>query len=109
MIGCASQRWQFGAPDQGQLFIERPRASSISPTCRPMIASRTVVAVLPFLLLLACEGPVPADDGKLPAPLILTESTKLDPKKTYSRIVVKASDITIDGQGAWLIGAIDGK
>src|SRR4051812_49387308 len=45
----------------------------------------------------------------LPPPLVLTESTQLDPAKTYSRIVIKASNITIDGKGAWLIGATEGK
>ncbi|MFO0805837.1 MAG: right-handed parallel beta-helix repeat-containing protein [Gemmataceae bacterium] len=36
--------------------------------------------------------------------LEITKDTTLDPAKTYGRIVVKASDITIDGKGAWLVG-----
>ena len=41
--------------------------------------------------------------------LIITESTTLDPNKTYTRIVIKASNITLDGRGAWLIGKTEGK
>ena len=41
--------------------------------------------------------------------LIITESTTLDANRTYTRIVIKASDITLDGQGAWLIGETEGK
>ncbi len=41
-------------------------------------------------------------------PLVITQDTVLDPAKTYSRIVIKASGITIDGRGAWLIGAQQG-
>jgi len=40
--------------------------------------------------------------------LVVTESTVLDPKQTYSQIIIKASNITLDGQGAQLIGATDG-
>src|SRR3954471_82147 len=47
-----------------------------------------------------------ADDSE---PLVITKNTILDPSRSYSRIVIKASDITVDGQGAWLIGATEGK
>jgi parallel beta-helix repeat protein len=67
------------------------------------------LCLLSIILLQAMPLPVPACGEELPPPLVITESTKLDPKKTYSRIVIKASDITIDGQGAWLIGATAGK
>lgn len=40
--------------------------------------------------------------------LVITESTVLDPNQTYSQIIIKASNITIDGQGAQLIGASEG-
>ena len=43
-----------------------------------------------------------------PAPLEITADTVLDPAKTYGPIVIKASNITIDGGGAWLIGARQG-
>ncbi len=40
-----------------------------------------------------------------PRPVLeITKDTTLDPAKTYGRIVIKASGITIDGAGAWLIG-----
>lgn len=40
--------------------------------------------------------------------LVLAESTVLDPNQTYSQIIIKASNITIDGRGAQLIGATEG-
>jgi len=45
-----------------------------------------------------------------PLPVLeITENTTLDPAKTYGRIVIKASNIQIDGRGAWLVGpAADG-
>ena len=39
--------------------------------------------------------------------LEVTKDTTLDPKKTYGRLIVKASNVAIDGKGAWVIG-IDG-
>ena len=44
-----------------------------------------------------------------PSELIITESTTLDPNQTYSRIIIQASNITLDGQGEWLIGKTEGK
>ena len=38
----------------------------------------------------------------------ISKDTVLDPKKTHGPIVIKASDISIDGRGAWVIGAIRG-
>ncbi len=43
-----------------------------------------------------------------PAVLDISRDTVLDPDRTYGRLVIKASDITIDGRGAWLIGSRDG-
>ncbi|HEY3322719.1 MAG TPA: right-handed parallel beta-helix repeat-containing protein [Planctomycetota bacterium] len=40
--------------------------------------------------------------------LEITADTRLDPAKTYSKIVIKASNITVDGQGAWVVGAREG-
>ncbi len=37
----------------------------------------------------------------------MTKDTTLDPKKSYGRLIVKASNVAIDGKGAWVIG-IDG-
>lgn len=39
---------------------------------------------------------------------VLTQSTTLDPSRTYGQIVIRASNITIDGAGACLIGAAEG-
>lgn len=40
--------------------------------------------------------------------LEITKDTTLDPAKSYVGIVIKASNITIDGRGAWVIGAKEG-
>ena len=40
--------------------------------------------------------------------LEITKDTVLDPAKTYPPIVIKASNITVDGHGAWVIGARQG-
>jgi len=40
--------------------------------------------------------------------LEITENTVLDPAKTYGPIVVQRSGVTIDGRGAWVIGARKG-
>ena len=36
--------------------------------------------------------------------LEITQSITLDPAKTYGPIVIKASNITVDGRGAWVVG-----
>lgn len=36
--------------------------------------------------------------------LEITRDTVLDPGRTYGRIEIKASNLTIDGRGAWLLG-----
>ena len=40
--------------------------------------------------------------------LEVTKDTVLDPAKTYGPIVIKASNVTIDGRGAWVLGATQG-
>jgi parallel beta-helix repeat protein len=50
------------------------------------------------------QAPAPAG----PPPLEITADTVLDPVKTYGQIVIKASNITIDGRGAWVVGATKG-
>ncbi len=49
-----------------------------------------------------------ADEPAPPPPLEITKNTVLDPAKTYGRIVIKASDVTVDGRGASIIGATKG-
>jgi parallel beta-helix repeat protein len=46
--------------------------------------------------------------GDEPQTLIVERDTTLDPERSYSNIVIKASDVTIDGRGAWLVGAAGG-
>ncbi|MGA2618234.1 MAG: right-handed parallel beta-helix repeat-containing protein [Thermoguttaceae bacterium] len=41
--------------------------------------------------------------------LEITKDTLLDPAKSYGPIVIKASNITLDGRGAWVIGATRGE
>jgi hypothetical protein len=41
--------------------------------------------------------------------LVITKDTVLDPAMTYDGIVIKASNITINGRGAWVIGSKEGK
>ncbi len=54
-------------------------------------------------------SPTPAADAaELLPPLEITKDTALDPAKSYGRIVIKASNITLDGRGAWVIGATKG-
>lgn len=38
----------------------------------------------------------------------ISQNTTLDPERVYGPIVIKGSNITIDGRGAWLIGATEG-
>ena len=50
------------------------------------------------------------EPAKTPPPpaLVITQNTTLDPAKTYGRIEIKASGITIDGKGASVVGATGG-
>jgi parallel beta-helix repeat protein len=41
-------------------------------------------------------------------PLEITKDTVLDPAKVYGSIVIKVSGVTLDGRGAWVIGAKEG-
>jgi parallel beta-helix repeat protein len=41
-------------------------------------------------------------------PLVIEKDTQLDPAKTYGRIVIKGSNITIDGKGASVVGTKEG-
>ncbi len=63
---------------------------------------------LSSLLLNAGQVVVAAEPNMAPLKqlpvLEIAQSTKLDPKQTYGTIVVMASDIVIDGQGARLVG-----
>ena len=71
--------------------------SHISPTC--VVSALGIV----WVAVAIARAQLPAPAG-LP-PLEITANTVLDPTKTYGPIVIKASNITLDGRGAWLIGA----
>ena len=58
------------------------------------------------LLLSFSSAAEPADKG--PEELVITKDTELDPAKIYGRIVIKTSNITIDGRGASVVGATEG-
>ena len=58
-----------------------------------------------ILILCLAEANANAYDASV---LVITKSTALDPKQTYSQIIIKASNITLDGQGALLVGASEG-
>ncbi|MBI3861194.1 MAG: right-handed parallel beta-helix repeat-containing protein [Planctomycetia bacterium] len=62
-------------------------------------------SVLGVLLIIS---PLMAGADTGPSPLEITADTTLDPQKTYGPILIKASNVTIDGKGAWLIGATQG-
>jgi len=64
------------------------------------------------LCLLFCLKPVgvadeSADEIVARPMLEVTSDITLDPDVTYGAIVVRASDVTIDGNGAWLLGTTE--
>jgi len=59
------------------------------------------VAVLPVVAVL---GEPAAAAEFSPAVLEITTDTELDPQVAYGRIVVKASGVVIEGNGAVLVG-----
>ena len=61
-----------------------------------------------WLSLAAVAAAQQAAKPQSPPALEITKDTVLDPAKTYGPIVIKASNITIDGRGAWVIGARQG-
>jgi len=80
-----------------------------------LLTSRAGCAGRFLLLVLSCGAALAvtvwlataaqANDAQ---PMIIKQDTVLDPAKTYSQLVIQASDITIDGRGAWLIGSTQG-
>ncbi len=60
---------------------------------------RCLLAVIP-LLSLSVRAEEPAME--------ITQNTVLDPARTYGPIVIKASNVTIDGRGASVVGAKSG-
>ena len=73
------------------------------PTLRcPLAALMALTAWTSAAMVASSEEP------KEGAPLVIEKDTELDPAKTYGRIVIKGSNITIDGKGASVIGAKEG-
>jgi parallel beta-helix repeat protein len=71
------------------------------PSIIPMLRYGALVACFVAIALLA---ELRAGDV-----LEITGDTVLDPQKTYGAIEVKASNVTIDGRGAWLLGPATNK
>lgn len=61
-----------------------------------------------FINLQAADPAAPGAKVELPPATAISQDTVLDPQKTYGRLVIKASNITIDGAGAKLVGAKSG-
>jgi len=66
------------------------------------------MAVLRFALIVTLLLATASFAQVVPPPLEIAQSTTLDPRKTYGPIVIKVSNITIDGRGAWIVGAAQG-
>src|SRR5262245_31513804 len=73
-----------------------------------MSSSYRIASVLGLITVLS-TGVVSRSRAADNPPLEISKDTTLDPAKTYASIVIKASNITLDGGGAWLIGATSGK
>ena len=50
----------------------------------------------------------PTQAAETPPVLQITKDTVLDPAKSYGRIVIRTSNVTLDGRGASVIGATKG-
>jgi hypothetical protein len=63
----------------------------------------------PFFLSSDIVSADTRDDFKPDVPVLeVTKDTTLDAKKTYGRLIVKGSNLAIDGKGAWVIGTNGG-
>lgn len=84
------------------------------PQSHPARIARIVFLFLFLFLFLSLSPAVtalalqPGPAAAAEPPLEITGSVSLDPKRTYGPIVIKSSNITIDGRGASLIGAREG-
>lgn len=70
-----------------------------------MSPNRAAISLLSLRCLFPCLLLATAARAEV---LEITADTKLDPAKTYERIVIKAANVTVDGGGAWIIGAKEG-
>ncbi len=58
--------------------------------------------------VLAAAAMALAQAPRAQTPLEISQDTVLDPARIYGPIVIKASNMTIDGRGAWVIGPRQG-
>ena len=58
-----------------------------------------------MLRFLACLVLLPTVVSAQQAALEITADIRLDPARTYGALIIRKSGVTIDGQGAWLVGA----
>lgn len=65
-----------------------------------MSGFRTALCV--WAMFRCCSACVAGPDATV---LEITKDTQLEPGRVYSRIVIKASNIAVDGCGAWVVGA----
>jgi parallel beta-helix repeat protein len=84
---------------------------------RPLKTMFALCVIVGFFQLLASgdgnsiaadQAQAPATTEKLPPATEITQNTTLDPEKVYGRLIIKASNITIDGRGAKIVGAKTG-
>ncbi len=86
------------------LFAERPlKTPSLLAVGR--IMSRATAELLALFILLLGMHPTAAADTNI---LEITKDTILDPNRTYGPLVIKSSNVKIDGRGAWVIGVTQG-
>ncbi|RPI85090.1 MAG: PKD domain-containing protein, partial [Planctomycetaceae bacterium] len=81
--------------------FRRQSARARSPRDQRKLSLATVL--LAGVLVAGIVNRLGAADKPL-AVLEITADTELDPARTYGAIVIKASNVTLDGKGAWLIG-----
>lgn len=82
------------------ILLQRPALSCCRSAAPVLLGGLTIPLVLVLLPGVVCL----AEDEDPTNVLEVTTDTRLDPQKKYGAIVIKASGITLDGQGAWLIG-----
>lgn len=69
----------------------------------------TVLTVCCWTTVRVAQSAAPQTAASQTDVLVITENTQLDPQRTYGRLEIRASNITIDGRGAWMIGASEGE
>lgn len=67
-----------------------------------------MTARLPWMVAVSLFATLGTSFVSAEEPLVLTADTQLDPGKTYGRIIIRASNLVIDGRGAKLVGTADG-